>query len=242
LLEKERLGLLLRHKDPDLRLACHIKLLLRLLSRLSFYVLTTGQVSRLYAMCPAHIAFSTPKKPRFLWTDSFEDVGTAELEELLVECRNALHSIDAELAARSDPQVDTNLTNCYAKLQAKALSINRLGALSDQDRTSLEKARTFLGALKSGNIRYSQTRETRKGYGNFERLVWLTSRVAGPAFALLLICSLEKRTLDRLTSSRSTILLKHVVQNCDSLSSRVLEEKAIEFGLSTGSIRYCLTS
>lgn len=72
--------------------------------------------------------------------------------------------------------MDTNLTECYAKLQEKALDINRLGALSDQDRASLEEVRTLLGALKSGNISYSQTRETRKGGGNFERLMWLTSK------------------------------------------------------------------
>ena len=65
---------------------------------------------------------------------------------------------------------------------------------------------------------------------------------AGPVFALLLICGLGKCTLGRLTSSRRSLLVKYVVQNCDSLSNFVLEEKANELGLCTVFIRYCFNA
>ena len=182
-------------------------------------------------MCPAHIAFSTFKRLKFTWTDSFEDVENAELEELIVECRTALHSLEAELAARQNPRVDTKLDDCYAKLQEKARIINSLGALSNKDRASLEEAGTFLQAIRSGHIHSSQTRETRKGGAVYEQLLWLISRVAGPAYALLLICGVARRTVERLNSFQSAILVKRITQHYDSLSSPALERKANKFGL-----------
>lgn len=182
-------------------------------------------------MCPAHIAFSTPKKPKFTWTDTFEDLENAELEQLIIECRGALHSLEAELAARQNPRVDTKLEDCYARLQEKVRTINNMGSLSNKDRASLEEAGTFLEALRSGHIDSSQTRETRRVGAMYEQLLWLISRVAGPAYALLLICSVARRTVERLNSFQSAILVKRVARYCDSLSSRALEEKANEFSL-----------
>jgi hypothetical protein len=182
-------------------------------------------------MCPAHIAFSTPKRLKFTWTDTFEDVENAELEQLIIECRGALHSLEAELAARQNPRVDTTLEDCYARLQKKARTINTMGALSNKDRASLDEARTFLEALRSGLIDSSQTRETRKGGAIYEQLLWLISRVTGPAYALLLICSVTKRTVGRLNSFQSAILVKHMARYYDSLSSRALEVEANDLDL-----------
>lgn len=103
-------------------------------------------------MCPAHIAFSIPKRPEFTWIDTFEGVENAELQELIVECRSALHSLQAELATRQNPQVDTSLEYCYARLQEKAQKINNLGVLGTKDREALEEADPFLGALRSDNV------------------------------------------------------------------------------------------
>jgi len=182
-------------------------------------------------MCPAHITFSTPKKPNFTWLDTFKDVENAELEQLIIECRGALHSLEAELAARQNPRVDNKLKDCYARLQEKAGTINNIGALSDKDRASLEEARTFLKALRSGHIDSSQTRETRKGGAIYEQLLWLISKVAGPAYALLLICGVTRRTVERLNTFQSAILVKYIARYYDSLLSRALEEKANELGL-----------
>jgi hypothetical protein len=184
-----------------------------------------------YAMCLAHIAFSTSKRPKFTWIDTFEGVQDAELEELIVECRSALHSLEAEFAARQKPQVDTKLIYCYARLQDKATRINNLGWLGTKDRGALEEADTFLRALSSGHISSSQTRKTRKDGGMYKQLLWLISRVAGPEYALLLICSVARHNVERLNSFQSASLVKYVARNCDSLSCRVLEEKANEVGL-----------
>ena len=182
-------------------------------------------------MCPAHIAFSTPKKFNFTWTDTFEGIKDAELEQLIIECRGALHSLEAELAARQNPGVDTKLEDCYARLQKKARTIKNMGALSKKDRASLVEAGIFLKALRGGHIDSSQIRETRRGGAMYEQLLWLISRVAGPAYALLLICGVARRTVERLNSFQSAVLVKRMVQCYDSLSSRALEEKANEFGL-----------
>ena len=127
--------------------------------------------------------------------------------------------------------MDTKLEDCYARLQEKARTIKNIGALSNKDRASLKKAGTFLEALRSGHIDSSQTRETRKGGAMYEQLLWLISRVAGPAYVLLLICSVTRRTVERLNSFQSAILVKRMARYYDSLSSRALEEKANEFGL-----------
>ena len=183
-------------------------------------MLTIGQ--------PRHVPrILHPRK--FSWTDTFEDIENAELEQLIIECRFALHSLTAELAARQKPRVDTTLEDCYAKLQEKASVLHTMGALKDKDRASLEEARTSLEALGSGHINSSQTRETRKGGAGYEQLLWLISRVACPACALLLICSVTRRIVERLNSSQSAILTKCIAQH--SLSSRALEEKANDFGL-----------
>jgi len=182
-------------------------------------------------MCHAHVAFFIPKKLKFTWTDIFEDVEDAELEQLIIECRGALHSLEAELAARQNPRVDTKLEDCYARLQEKARTINTMGALSNKDRASLEEGGTFLEALRSGHIDSSQTRETRKGGAIYEQLLWLISRVAGLAYVLLLICSVTRRIVERLNSFQSAILVKRMMQCYDSLSSRALEEKANDLGL-----------
>lgn len=193
-------------------------------------------------MCPTYVTFSTPKKSKFAWTDAFCDVENSELEELIVECRSALHSLEAEFAARQNPQSNTiNLQDCYTRLQEKARDVNKLGVLSDKDIASLKEADTFLSTLRNGHINSSQTRETHKGGGLYERLLWLISRVAGPANTLLLICCATRRQMNRLSSHQSVNLIKYIAQHRTSLSSHVLERKASELGLCKTIMDLCLT-
>ena len=95
--------------------------------------------------------------------------------------------------------------------------------------------------LRSGYINSSQTRETRKGGGIYEQLLWLISRVAGPAYALLFICGMTRRKVERLNLFQSAILVKHVARYRDSLTSHVLDEKAKEVGLCMTLMKICLT-
>lgn len=182
-------------------------------------------------MSTAHVAFSTPNKSHFAWTDSFEDVGNVELEQLIIECRCALHSLEAELAARQKPRAETNLEDCYRRLQEKVRTIKDLGVLGYKDRASLEEAGIFLETLRVGQIDSSQTRKTRKAGAMYQQLLWLVSTVAGPAYSLLLICGLARRHVERLNSLQSAILIKRIAQTSDSLSSPVLEKQAERFGL-----------
>jgi hypothetical protein len=192
-------------------------------------------------MCPAHIAFCTPKKSTFTWTETFKDVENAELEHLIIECRGALYSLEAELAVRQKARVDTNLEHLQAKLQEKARTINNVGALSHSDKASLEEAGTFLEALRSDHIDSCQTRETRKDGTIYRRLLWLISRVVGSAYALLLVCSVSRARVERLKSIQIAILVKYVAENCDSLSSRALEEKANDYGLRKTGVNFSIT-
>jgi len=192
-------------------------------------------------MCPVYVAFSTPKKPIFNWTDTFKDIKDPELEELIIECRGALHSLEAELADRQNPQVNTTLNECYTRLENTVRTINESGTLDKRDRACLKKECTSLEALKSGQIHSSQTRKTRWNGGIYEQTLWLTSRIVGPAYALLLICGMTRRIVQRMTSSQSAILVKYMAQNYDSLSSRALEAKAVEFGLYKTSLALSIT-
>lgn len=181
-------------------------------------------------MCPAHIAFCTPQNSTFTWTETFKDIPTADLEHLSIECRSALDSLEAELAVRQ-ARVDIKLEDYYVKLQEKARTINDMGALTEQDKVTLMKAGTFLEALRSDRIDSCRTREIRKDGTIYKRLLWLISRVVGFAYALLLVCSVSRAKLERLTAMQSAILVKYVAQNRVSLSSRKLEGKANDPGL-----------
>ncbi|KAL9125160.1 MAG: hypothetical protein Q9217_005592 [Psora testacea] len=182
-------------------------------------------------MCPAHIAFSTPKEVKLTWTDTFERVEKAELEKLIVECRYALHSLEAELEAREAPKEDTKLGNCFAKLQERVWNINNQGVLSTMDIRSLEEAGIFLGSLRSGYINSSQIRSSRKDGQIYKQLLWLISRVVGPIYALLLVYSVIRTDVERLNSIQRVSLVRYMARHCDLLSSRVLEEKGYELGL-----------
>jgi len=192
-------------------------------------------------MCSARITFSTPKIPRFTWTNTFEDVEDVELKGLSVECRIARDSFEAELAARQNPREDARLENCYTKVNDKAQRIRESGTLSNEDRASLEKADTFLEELKSGNIDPSQTRETRKASAMYKQLLWIISKEAGPACALLLICGVARTIVEKLNSAQSAILVRRMVQCYDSLSSCALEGKAKELGFCTTSVDLSIT-
>ncbi len=178
-------------------------------------------------MCPAHIAFCTPEKSTFTWLENFEDIPNPELEHLIIECRSAFYSLEAELAIRQ-ARLDNKL-DCYVELQKKARIINDRGKLSEQDEV---EAGTFLQALRSDHIDSRQTRGTRKNGTIYIRLLWLISRVVGSAYALLLVCSVSRRKLEKLSAIQSAILVKYVAQHRDSLSCRALEDKANDPGLS----------
>lgn len=193
-------------------------------------------------MCSTYVTFSTPKKLKFAWTDEFWDVENSELEELIVECRSALHSLEAELAARQNPQNNViNLQACYARLQKKAWDIKKYDVLSDEDIASLKEANKYLNTLRNGYIKSSQTRQTHKDDYMYERLLWLVSRVTGPENTLLLICGAPRRQMKRLSSHQSVNLIKYIAQHRTSLSSHVLERKASELGLCKIIMGLCLT-
>jgi len=101
-------------------------------------------------MCPVYVAFSTPKKSIFKWTDTFKDIEDPELEKLIIECRSALYSLKVELVDRQNPQIDTTLNNNYRRLENKVRIINESGKLYKRDRKCLKKEYIFLEALKSG--------------------------------------------------------------------------------------------
>ncbi len=191
-------------------------------------------------MCPAHIAFCTPKKSRFTWTETYKDISDAELEHLAIECRSAYESLEAEIAVRQ-ARVDIKLKDCYETLQKKARTIKDMGALTEQDKVNLIEAGTFLEALRSDRIDFCRTRENRKDGTLYIQRLWLFSRVVGFEYALLLVCTVSRRKLEKLTAMQSAILVKYVAQNCDSLSSRALKEKANDPGLGKTSKKFSNT-
>lgn len=183
----------------------------------------------------------TPCSPLDLLT-TFEHVELVELKQLIIECRGALHSLEAELEARQNPgRMNNKLDKCLQKLKERAEITRQLRALTQSDEASLVEADPILKVLKSGHIDSSQTLGTRKCGEMYTQLLWLTSRVAGPAYALLLICGDTRRNVEQLSLNQRAILVKHIAQHDTSLSSHALEEKANEIGLCRTSVDLPIT-
>ena len=178
-------------------------------------------------MRPAYVVFSTPRNRSFTWLETLEDVENAELEELIVECRSALCSLEAERAARLEHRVDTSLEHYYQLLRTKAATIKEIG-LSAQD----------LASLKASQARKSRTD---RGSYLYEQLSWQITQLAGLACALLFICSVSKRKFERLTAFQTVNLLKYVVRYRDLLLNHTLIEKAAEVGLRKITMKIYLT-
>lgn len=106
-----------------------------------------------------------------------------------------------------------------------------MGALNNKNKTFLKKAGIFLQTLKNDHIDSSQIREIRKNDAIYEQLLWLISKVTGPAYALLFICDVTKRTVEKLNSFQNAVFVKCITRYYDSLSTRALKKKVYEFGL-----------
>ena len=162
------------------------------------------------AIRPAYIVFSIPKKPSLIWTEDFENIKFAELEELIVEYRSALYSLEAERAARLKDSVYTSPKEYYTLLEEKAYTIKEEGALRHKDELALLAEDIFLKELKEGNVSSSQTRESRKDDGSYLQFLWLIGRIAGPAYTLLFIYAVSKRKFARLSLFQSADVVKYI--------------------------------
>jgi hypothetical protein len=180
-------------------------------------------------MCATSILFSFSDST-VDWTDSFSNIKTDELKQLIVQCRYALHSLQGELADRENPQADERFQSCCENLEKDAAKINTSGMGSKEIRL-LEDGCLLLEALGSDGIRSSQTRESRKEESIYKQILWLISARTGPASALLLACSLGKHRVQRLNLCQSARLIKYMAQNRTSLFCSTLHNKAVEAGL-----------
>ncbi len=198
------------------------------------------------------ITFSTSENTKVFWTDSYKGFETDELKGLIIECRGALHSLEAELSNRQDPQVDNTLESCYNQVQQTASEINRFGELNIKENLPLDDAKLVIEELRDERVDLSQTHrdqiprnrfhsdQTRRDDMVYGQFLWLIAKAAGPAYALLIICSLKRRKVQRLKSTQSARLIKYVTQHRNSLFCSVLQNKAEEIGFHQRSTHLCL--
>jgi hypothetical protein len=178
-------------------------------------------------MFRSRINFSTSDNAQLSWTDSYEGISSDELEKLKIECQTAVHSLDAELSDRKsqiDPAFERDIGSDRALLNS---SLNR-GRLLGTEVENHDGADRFLRALKDG---LTEPPDSTRGDRIYGHSLYLLSKVAGPAYVLLVICSLGKNRVQRMSPRRRVNLIRYIKQHEDLLYSPFFKSKAEESSL-----------
>ncbi len=165
--------------------------------------------------------FSTPTKPKFEWTDDIKDLKDGEIEELIIHCRSATASFEAELSDRSQSPTDSTVQNHSALLLSKANNINDSGLSMKQEC----QLKTMLSSSTD-----SET-NSRNEVIAARRFLWLVATVVGWSYAVLLLYALGKNKIQKLSEHERVALIKYVKENHKSLHCFKLEEIAISENL-----------
>lgn len=174
-------------------------------------------------MSTTSIIFSTPTNPKFQWFDSFKDLTDKELNEIAIHCRSATAALFTELSDRRRPWKDQKLEDYQDILLKKANQINEKG-LTNEHEHYLNQLYTFLADPDDAQTERNEIKIARQ-------YLWLVSRVIGWSYVLLIFYTLGKDKLQKLDEDRRTKLVKHIVQNRDSLSCPRLGEQATHCNL-----------
>ena len=170
-------------------------------------------------MSATSIILSTPTNPKFQWFDSFKDLTDKELNEVAVHCRSATAALFTELSDRRHPWKDQKLEDYQDMLLKNANQIKEEG-LNNEHELYLDRLCTFLADPDDAQTERIEIKMVRQ-------YLWLVSRVIGWSYVLLILYTLGKDKLQKLDEDQRIKLVKHIVQNRDSLSCPRLEEKAI---------------
>jgi hypothetical protein len=174
-------------------------------------------------MSATSIILSTPTNPKLQWFDSFKDLTDKELNEIAIHCRSATAALFTELSDRRHPWKDQKLDNYQDMLLKNANQINEEG-LTIKHELYLNQLCTFLADPDDAQTERNEIKIVKQ-------YLWLVSRVIGWSYVLLILYTLGKHKLQKLDEDRRIKLVKHIVQNRDSLSCPRLEEKATRCNL-----------
>ena len=189
-------------------------------------------------MSATSIIFSTLNNSRFQWFDSFKNLTNEELNEIAIHCRIATAAFFTELSDRRHPWKDQKLKDYQDMLLTNVNQINE-ERLTNENELYLDQLCTFLGNPDDAQIERNEIKIVRQ-------FLWLVSRVIGWSYVLLILYTLGKHKLQKLDEDRRIKLVKHIIQNRESLYCPRLEEKAIQCNLHqirmTPPARYCFMS
>ncbi len=172
-------------------------------------------------MPPVGITFRTSSSSKLRWLDSFEDLEDEEIEELILHCRNAAASLDAELLQRRQRLECDTLKNLCDMLLKYADETNQSGFVRGNH--DLDDLYTFVA--NTDNVERRDAKIARQ-------YLWFMSRVMHCwSYALLILCTFGKNRVIRFNEVMRACLIKHIVRHHVRLFCPVLRAKAIELNL-----------
>ncbi|KAL9119550.1 MAG: hypothetical protein Q9187_003895 [Circinaria calcarea] len=172
-------------------------------------------------MSPISITFTTPTVSGLAWTDSFKDLRDEEIEDIIVHCRFATASFEAELSDRCEPRKDRALEDHYDTLFATAKTFNESG-LTKEHNSCLDDLSSSLRESKEDAQNKHHTAKAATQY------LWCISRVLGWSYALLIFCALSKSNVQKLPQDHRVKLIKRMNQyhiGIDSYLPRVRKQR-----------------
>ena len=173
---------------------------------------------------PVGITFSTQDVSQSTWLDNLRKVKEEDISELIIYCRFTIYSLEAELSDRPIAQEDNTLSTYFDTIQSQAQQINASNFVPEKQ--DLNDYGPFLAQEPSDSCDIEAAR----------LFLWLVSRIMGWSHALLILHSLGKHKLKRLSEGRRVKLIKFMREKGESLFCPKLQEEAKNLGLTEQSM------
>lgn len=184
-------------------------------------------------MTQINITFRTPSRASFQWFECHEALTTAELHELVIQCRGATAAFATELNHRPIHAKDLTVEDHLKTLERMANTINerRFPTVAEaaEDLKPMWKPRCRKNWMLD---QYETLQECcgAQSKTNASRLaghyLWLVSRIIGWAYALLILFTLTSAGLQRLHESQRTELFTHIFKHRKHLFCKLFQDEA----------------
>lgn len=170
------------------------------------------------------ITLHTKDRDGFLNCDGYQGVVDSDLETLLQQCHEAVHSLEAEIEKRQNISRDPPLgiRESCEKLQKSASNVRILGRLDVRDDKLVKSA-----------VEIMTTTQKIRGSKVYQVFLQDIFRHCGSALTLLCAASLGKQRIISLNGQDRTALVHYVKCNKASLSSPALDLLAREYEIPT---------
>jgi hypothetical protein len=166
----------------------------------------------------------TEGRHSFSSQDGYDDVTTADLQELLRLGRETVLSLEAELARRNTSASNTlpsAVKACLEKLQSTMYTLSIVQRLEDPSNLAYAAAET---------LKNEQKNRKEKVYKQFLTDI---QQQCGGGVVVLCSSSLGKRRIVELKNSERMFWLGYLKSNCNSFKHAILDNLAVSHGIMT---------